>query len=79
MCVVPDCGEAPGMGNNVMAPALDLLAESGIDPLEVVLYDGGLPMEPRPPWNYELTFHIAGLTNEFAGTTTFVSTARRWR
>lgn len=72
VCVVPDCGEAPGMGNNLMARALELLREAGDGPDEVILYDGGIPVDPRPPWNYEVTFHIDGLTNEYDGTTTFV-------
>ncbi len=72
VCIVPDCGEAPGMGNNLMARALELLRDAGAEPDEVVLLDGGIPVEPRPPWNYEVTFHIDGLTNEYDGTTTFV-------
>jgi lysine 6-dehydrogenase len=72
ICLVPDCGEAPGMGNNVMARAIDLLEEAGADPQELILYDGGIPLEPEPPWNYEVTFNIEGLTNEYDGATTFV-------
>jgi lysine 6-dehydrogenase len=68
IAIVPDCGEAPGLGNNLMAYALTLLD----DPEELVLYDGGLPQRPTPPWNYELTFDIDGLTNEYDGTTTYV-------
>ena len=34
-------------------------------PLEVYIWDGGLPQDPKPPWNYLLTFHIGGLTNEY--------------
>ena len=30
------------------------------------MWDGGLPQNPRPPFNYLLTFNIAGLTNEYA-------------
>ena len=68
IAIVPDCGEAPGLANNLVAYALTLLDE----PEEAVLYDGGLPQRPSPPWNYELTFDIDGLTNEYDGITTYI-------
>lgn len=68
VCLVPDCGEAPGLVNNLSAWACSLL-----DPAEhLAVYDGGLPLRPVPPWNYALTFNVDGLTNEYDGTTTFV-------
>jgi len=63
VCVVPDCGMGPGMGNNLAAYGMELVG----DPEEVFLYDGGLPQKPQPPWNYALTFAIEGLTNEYHG------------
>ena len=36
------------------------------------MWDGGLPQSPRPPFNYLVTFHIAGLTNEFAEPAVFL-------
>jgi lysine 6-dehydrogenase len=63
VCVIPDCGMGPGMGNNLAAYAMELVG----DPEEVYLYDGGLPQKPQPPWNYALTFAIEGLTNEYYG------------
>jgi lysine 6-dehydrogenase len=30
------------------------------------MWDGGLPQNPRPPFDYLLTFNVAGLTNEYA-------------
>jgi lysine 6-dehydrogenase len=63
VCVVPDCGMGPGMGNNLAVYAMELVG----DPEEVFLYDGGLPQKPQPPWNYALTFAIEGLTNEYYG------------
>jgi len=61
--IVPDCGMGPGMGNTLAVYAMSLLDE----PEHVYLYDGGLPLDPQPPWNYELNFHIEGLTNEYYG------------
>ena len=66
VAIVPDCGEAPGLINNLVAYALSLLDRPADS---VVVYDAGLPAQPRPPWNYELTFNIDGLTNEYDGTT----------
>src|SRR5438876_6419320 len=48
ICIVPDCGEAPGLASNLLAYALTLLDQTE----ELVLYDGGLPLEPVAPWNY---------------------------
>jgi lysine 6-dehydrogenase len=72
ICIVPDCGEAPGLANSLTAYAASLLDQ--VD--ELHLYDGGIPLHPRPPWRYELTFSIDGLTNEYQGTTTFVREGR---
>jgi lysine 6-dehydrogenase len=72
VAVIPDCGEAPGLANNLTAYACSLLHEVQ----EIRLYDGGIPRRPRPPWQYELTFNVDGLTNEYQGTTTFVRDGR---
>jgi len=66
--VIPDCGQVPGMGTTLMVYAMSLLDE----PEEVVMWDGGLPQDPRPPFNYLATFHIGGLTNEFAEPAVFL-------
>jgi lysine 6-dehydrogenase len=61
--VVPDCGMGPGMGNTLGMYVMELLDQTD----HVYLYDGGLPLDPQPPWNYQLTFNIEGLTNEYYG------------
>ena len=66
--IVPDCGMGPGLINTIGA----YLVEAFDEPREVRIYDGGLPQHPEPPWNYALTFHINGLTNEYYGTTTLL-------
>jgi lysine 6-dehydrogenase len=66
--IVPDCGEAPGLASNLMAYAMSLLDE----PEDLLLLDGGLPLHPKPPWNYRLTFSMDGLTNEYAGGSTYI-------
>ncbi|HXJ66402.1 MAG TPA: saccharopine dehydrogenase C-terminal domain-containing protein [Actinomycetota bacterium] len=72
VCVVPDCGEAPGLATNLVAYAISLVDGA----TDVVLYDGGLPQRPVPPWSYELTFSVDGLTNEYDGATTWVREGR---
>jgi lysine 6-dehydrogenase len=66
--VVPDCGQVPGMGTSLVAYAMSLLDETD----DVFMWDGGLPQDPRPPFNYMLTFHVAGLTNEYAEPSVFL-------
>lgn len=61
--IIPDCGLGPGMGNTLAVYAMDLVGEAE----HIYMYDGGLPQNPRPPWNYALTFNIEGLTNEYYG------------
>mgnify|MGYP003312615015 FL=1 len=59
-----------GPGMNV---SMALLAMEGFDKVEEVrVWDGGLPQEPNPPWNYNLFFNIAGLTNEYDGNAYFL-------
>ena len=38
----------------------------------VYVWDGGLPADPKPPWNYNLFFNIEGLTNEYDGNAFFL-------
>jgi lysine 6-dehydrogenase len=72
VCIVPDCGQVPGSGANLMAYAVRWFDE----PWDVVLYDGGIPLDPRPPWYYELAFNMDGLTNEYDGQTIYVIDGR---
>jgi lysine 6-dehydrogenase len=60
--VIPNCGQVPGMGTSLCVYAIEQLDEA----VDVFMWDGGIPQRPRPPFNYLLTFHIAGLTNEYA-------------
>jgi lysine 6-dehydrogenase len=66
--IVPDCGMGPGMGNTLAVRAMEMLDEAD----GVRIYDGGLPLEPRPPWNYVASFSIEGLTNEYFGAMTIL-------
>jgi len=70
--IVPNCGQVPGMGTTLMVYAMELLDEA----VDVYMWDGGIPQKPRPPFNYLLTFHVAGLTNEYAEQAIFI---RDWK
>lgn len=66
--IVPDCGMGPGL--NI---SLGVLAMSFVEkPVNLFIWDGGLPLDPTPPWNYISTFHINGLTNEYDGLAWFI-------
>ncbi|MFA5896616.1 MAG: saccharopine dehydrogenase C-terminal domain-containing protein [Thermoplasmata archaeon] len=65
---IPDCGMGPGLNITMSVYAMELLDV----PEHVFVYDGGLPLDPKPPWNYELTFNVEGLTNEYHGDATFI-------
>ncbi|MFQ6107517.1 MAG: saccharopine dehydrogenase family protein [Thermoplasmata archaeon] len=66
--LVPDCGMGPGMNLSLLAYAMAQMD----DPQHAYVYEAGLPLNPEPPWNYALTFNIAGLTNEYTGEATFL-------
>lgn len=70
--IIPNCGQVPGMGTTLMVYAMELLDE----PVDVYMWDGGIPQKPRLPFNYLLTFNVAGLTNEYAENAIFI---RDWK
>jgi lysine 6-dehydrogenase len=74
-CIVPDCGQVPGMGTSLIVYAMEQLDE----PRQVTMWDCGLPADPQPPWNYRLGFSIEGLTNEFFGDCLYIRGGRTVR
>ena len=66
--VVPDTGMGPGLNVSLAAHAMGLLDR----PREVLIWDGGLPQQPQPPWEYVSTFAMSGLTNEYDGAAYFL-------
>jgi lysine 6-dehydrogenase len=60
--IVPDTGLAPGLVNNLATYFMETL-----DHTEAVkMYCGGLPQNPKPPFNYKLVFNIEGLVTEYS-------------
>jgi lysine 6-dehydrogenase len=43
---------------------------------EVRIWDGGLPADPKPPFNYKLFFNAAGLVNEYSGDALYLRDGR---
>lgn len=66
--IIPNCGQVPGLGTTLCVYAMELLDTAE----DVYMWDGGIPQQPRPPFNYLLTFHVAGLTNEYAEPAVFL-------
>lgn len=60
--VIPDTGLAPGLVNSLATHLMSRLDEVE----DVHLYCGGLPQNPKPPFNYKLVFNIEGLVAEYA-------------
>lgn len=61
VCVIPDCGLAPGL-----AGILGWWLAAGLERVESVrLRVGGLPVDPQPPMNYKVVFAVQGLINEY--------------
>jgi lysine 6-dehydrogenase len=73
IAIIPDCGQVPGLGTSLCVYAMSLLDETE----EVMMWDGGNALHPKPPFNYILTFNIAGLTNEYYGVAHFIRNGQR--
>lgn len=59
--LVPDTGLAPGLVNSIGKFLIERM-----DKTETVrLFCGVLPQNPKPPFNYKLTFNIEGLVTEY--------------
>ncbi len=59
--IIPDCGLAPGMVSVLVAHGAERFDK--LD--EVHIRVGGLPLDPQPPFNYQIVFSVEGLINEY--------------
>jgi lysine 6-dehydrogenase len=62
VALAPDCGLSPGMAS-ILAGELMRRIGGKADALKI--YVGGLPVDPKPPFNYQLVFSVEGLINEY--------------
>ncbi|MHC4827569.1 MAG: saccharopine dehydrogenase family protein, partial [Planctomycetota bacterium] len=58
---VVDCGVAPGLSNMLAGHAVSRLQACD----RIAIYVGGLPRDPRPPWNYKAAFSPADVIEEY--------------
>ncbi len=63
VAIAPDCGLSPGMASIL---AGELMRRLGGEASALKIYVGGLPQDPKPPFNYQLVFSVEGLINEYA-------------
>lgn len=59
--LIPDCGLAPGLVNSLGMYLMEQMDE----PDTIKMYCGVLPQNPKPPFNYKLTFNVEGLVTEY--------------
>jgi len=59
--IIPDCGLAPGLVSIITKEIVEELSNINYVKIRV----GGLPLEPKPPLNYQLVFSPNGLINEY--------------
>jgi len=59
--IIPDCGLAPGLVSIITRDIVDEMDSVDYVKLRV----GGLPMDPKPPLNYQIVFSLNGLINEY--------------
>jgi len=62
IALAPDCGLSPGMASIL---AGELMRRIGGKAEALKIYVGGLPVNPKPPFNYQMVFSVEGLINEY--------------
>jgi lysine 6-dehydrogenase len=62
VAIAPDCGLSPGMASILGG---ELVRRMGGSAESLEIYVGGLPIEPKRPFNYQLVFSVEGLINEY--------------
>ncbi len=68
ICVVPDCGMSPGLGNILIGHAV-----SRLDKVDYVhILNGGLPAKPVPPLGYVITWSVEDLIDMYMRKVTIV-------
>jgi lysine 6-dehydrogenase len=59
--IIPDCGLAPGLVSIITKDIVDHYSDIEFVKIRV----GGLPVNPKPPLNYQIVFSPNGLINEY--------------
>ena len=61
VCIIPDCGVAPGLSNMLVGRAFSLLDKVE----EAIILVGGVPEKPVPPLGYKVTWCVEDLLEEY--------------
>ena len=59
--IIPDCGLAPGLSSVIVHDIVEQM--NSIEYVKIRV--GGLPVNPKPPFNYQIVFSPNGLINEY--------------
>lgn len=59
--VIPDCGLAPGLTSVITRDIVQTMDRINFVKIRV----GGLPINPKPPFDYQIVFSPSGLINEY--------------
>lgn len=59
--IIPDCGLAPGLSSVIVRDIVEQI--NSIEYVKIRV--GGLPVNPKPPLNYQIVFSPNGLINEY--------------
>ena len=59
--IIPDCGLAPGLSSVIVRDIVEQM--NSIEYVKIRV--GGLPVNPKPPLNYQIVFSPNGLINEY--------------
>lgn len=70
--VIPDIGVAPGMSNFLVGRGAALLDEVE----NAVIYVGGIPNKPVPPFNYQITWSAADVIEEYTRPARYIKNYR---
>ncbi len=75
MCLVPDCGMSPGLGNMLIGHAVSRL--DSVDSVHIL--NGGLPEKPVPPLGYVITWSASDLIDMYSRKVTIVRQGKTTR
>ncbi len=73
ICIVPDCGVAPGLSNILVGHGATTFDEVST----IQIYVGGNPAQPIPPLDYILTWSLEDLLEEYTRTVTIVKNSHQ--
>jgi len=73
ICLIPDCGMSPGIGNILIGHAV-----SRLDKVENIhILNGGLPEKPVPPLGYVITWSVSDLIDMYYRKVNIVENGRK--